>query len=209
MRFLVLALAALIPVSSALAQTCLGPQGLPRPGAPVPLAPGEFRYSTDQGLGCAVAPDHGGAMAEHKKPVTFLPCLRVGAVAVSARRSEVEKLLGDPDGAQDQGLFTETRIYQVKQPGTLRPHYVVTYYDDRVVAAQLVGPPMTIPAFFSGLTLGDPIQKVIDTLGPPDKRCSARNGGVEMWTWAAFPIAVDVIEGYAAGFKVTWPEGHK
>lgn len=207
MRSLLLMLAVLAAAPSAFAAACQGPQGLPLPGAPLPLVEGQFRYSADHGLGCAVPSRQGAAMAKHESPVTFLPCLRIGAVGVSDTLDQVEKLLGEPVSITEMGMFSESRIYEVAQRGAIRPHYVVTYYDRRVVAVQLIGPPMQIPAAFSGLVLGDDQQKIIDTLGWPDKRCQPKGGGVEMWTWANFPIAIDVIEGYAAGFKVTWAAG--
>lgn len=207
MRSFILILAALAAAPSAFAAACQGPQGLPLPGPSLPLVAGQFRYSADHGLGCAVPNQQGAAMAKHQSPVTFLPCLRIGAIGVSDSLDQVEKLLGEPVNITEMGVFSESRIYEVAQPGVLRPHYVVTYYDSRVVAVQLIGPPMLIPATFSGLVLGDDQQRIIDTLGWPDKRCQPKSSGVEMWTWANFPIAIDVIEGYAAGFKVTWPAG--
>ncbi|KAF0222866.1 MAG: hypothetical protein FD176_2348 [Rhodospirillaceae bacterium] len=207
MRYLIPMLAVLAAASPAVAAPCQGPQGLPSPGAPLPLVEGQFRYSTEHGLGCTVSSQQGAAMAKHESPVTFLPCLRIGAIGISDSLDQVEKLLGPPVDITDMGVFSESRIYEVAQRGALRPHYVVTYYDSRVVAVQLIGPPMVIPAKFSGLVLGDDQQKIIDTLGWPEKRCQAKGGGIEMWTWANFPIAIDVIDGFAAGFKVTWAAG--
>lgn len=207
MRFLIPMLAVLAAAPSAVAASCQGPQGLPLPGPSLPLAEGQFRYSAEHGLGCTVSTQQGAAMAKHESPVTFLPCLRIGPIGISDSLDQVEKLLGQPVTVTDMGLFSESRIYEVAQRGALRPHYVVTYYDRRVVAVQVIGPPMVIPATFSGLVLGDDQQKIVDTLGWPEKRCRPKASGIEMWTWANFPIAVDVIEGYAAGFKVTWPAG--
>jgi len=186
---------------------CVGPQGLPKPGAEMPVTESHFHFNPDKGLGCVVSHAHGQAMSEHKGPVSFLKCLKVGAVAVGESRAGVEKVLGEPLAKSDIDLFTETRLYEIQQRGVLRPHYVVTYRDEQVVAVQLVGPPMVIPATFSGLSLGDDQQKVIDTLGLPGERCRTKADGPEMWTWAPFPIAVDIIDGYVAGFKVTWPVG--
>lgn len=146
-------------------------------------------------------------MAKHESAITFLPCLRVGPVAIGETRASIEALLGEAAGVIDLDLFSESRVYEVAQRGVLRPHYVVTYRDEQVVAVQLLGPPMQIPARFSGLTLGDDQQKVIDTLGWPQQRCQGKADGPELWTWLSFPIAVDIIDGYVAGFKVTWPAG--
>ena len=206
MRRILILLAALAAPLSAKAG-CRGPQGLPLPGPPPPLAEGQFRYSPDQGLGCVVSNSQGAAMARHAGPVSFLSCLRVGAVAISDSRANVEKLLGEAMAVNEIDLSSDSRVYEVSQRGRLRPHYVVTYRDDRVVAVQLLGPPMPIPAGFSGLTLGDDQQKVLDTLGWPAQRCRTKADGPEMWTWPPFPIAVDIIDGYVAGFKVTWPAG--
>lgn len=186
---------------------CVGPQGLPKPGAEVPVVEGHFHHTPGKGLGCVVPRSQGQAMSEHKGPVSFLGCLKVGAVAVGDGLASVETVLGAPVAKSDIDLFTETRLYEIQQRGALRPHYVVTYRDTQVVAVQLVGPPMRIPATFSGLTLGDDQQKVIDTLGVPGERCRTKADGPEMWTWPPFPIAVDIIDGYVAGFKVTWPVG--
>ncbi|MBI2241527.1 MAG: hypothetical protein HYU59_12090 [Magnetospirillum gryphiswaldense] len=192
---------------SAYAANCRGPQGLPRPGAEPALVENHFHYHPDKGLGCVVANANGKAMGEHKGPVSFLNCLKLGAVAVGDDLVAVEKTLGQPLVTSDIDLFTETRLYEIQQRGVLRPHYVVTYKDDHVVAVQLIGPPMVIAATFSGLTLGDDQQKVIDTLGPPVQRCRSKADGPEMWSWEPFPIAVDIIDGYVAGIKVTWPVG--
>lgn len=204
MRRILICLAVLAAPFPAFA-ACKGPQGLPLPGAPLPVVPGWFHYDADKGLACVVTRERGAAMAEHKSPVTFLPCLRVGAVGIADSRANVEKVLGEAVAVNEIDVYSETRLYEVAQRGVLRPHYVVTYREDRVVAAQLVGPPMVIPATFSGLTLGDDQQKVVDTLGWPGQRCQMRRDGPELWTWPSFPIAVDMIDGFVAGFKVTWP----
>ena len=206
MRRILILLAALAVAPSAFA-ACRGPQGLPLPGPSLPLVEGEFRYSPEQGLGCVVSSQQGAAMAKHESAITFLPCLRVGPVAIGETRASVEALLGEAVGTVDLDLFSESRIYEVAQRGVLRPHYVVTYRDEQVVAVQLIGPPMQIAARFSGLTLGDDQQKVIDTLGWPLQRCQGNADGPELWTWPSFPIAVDIIDGFVAGFKVTWPAG--
>ncbi len=184
---------------------CRGPQGLPKPGNEVPLMENHFHYHPGKGLGCVVAHDKGQAMTDHKGPVSFLNCLKVGAVSVGGTLTAVEKSLGQAMAQSDIDLFTETRVYEIQQRGVLRPHYVVTFKDEHVVAVQLIGPPMVIPATFSGLTLGDDQQKVIDTLGLPGERCRTKTDGPEMWTWNPFPIAIDVMDGYVAGIKVTWP----
>lgn len=203
-RILILSAVLALLTDTAVAADCRGPQGLPLPGPALPLVEGQFRYVPDQGLGCVVSNRQGQAMASHSGPVTFLPCLRVGAVAVADSRAKVESLLGTAAAVNEIDLSSDSRIYSVPQRGALLPHYVVTYRDGVVVAVQLIGPPMVMPATFSGLTLGDDRQKVIDTLGWPVQRCRTKADGPEMWTWPPFPIAVDMIEGYVAGFKVTW-----
>lgn len=207
MRFHLAVFALILALSAEAVAACRGPQGLSPPGAAVPLVEGQFRYNPDKGLGCVVSAEQGAAMGKHEQAVSFLSCLRVGVVSIGDRMKAVEALLGEPVATSDLGVFSQSRLYEVPQKGALRPHYVLTYRDDQVVAVQLIGPPMRFPAYFSGLTLGDEQQKVIDTLGPPGQRCQSRPDRPELWTWPAFPIAIDIIDGYVAGVKVTWPEG--
>ena len=206
MRFLSAFCAALAFPAFAFA-ACQGPQGLPEPGPELPASEGQFHFQAGRGLGCMLAHDQGEAMRKHERGVSFLSCLRIGPIGVGDSLAQVEAVLGPAAASTDLDMSSESRLYEVAQKGVLRPHYVVTYREDHVVAVQLIGPPMRLPAYFSGLTLGDDVQKVVDRLGPPAQRCRTRSEGPEMWIWRSFPIALDVIEGYVAGFKVTWPAG--
>ena len=186
------------------AAECRGPLGLPLPGPERPARAGEVHYAPDHGLGCAVAADQGAAMTERKSPVTFLPCLHVGAVAIGDRRRQVETLLGAPAMAQEMDLLTDLVVYEVPQRTALLPRSMVTYREEQVVAVHLVGPPMDIPATFAGLVLGDGEQRVVDALGWPAQRCRLLPNGPETWTWPPFPIAIDMLDGVVAGVKMTW-----
>lgn len=211
MRPLVLAsLFALVALPVTAAQIpCRGNAGMAEPSAQIPAArPNQFHRVPGKGLACAIDNADGEAMAKHEKPVTFLSCLRVGAVGVSDERAVVEELLGQPTHINDLDLRTEARVYPIHQRSLPEPYYVVTYQDDVAVAVQLIGPPTEMPASFSGLSLGQPMQAVLDTLGKPNRRCMMRGAkGPETWMWQPFPIGVDIMEGRVVGFKVTWPAG--
>ncbi|HTH18020.1 MAG TPA: hypothetical protein VL974_15280 [Magnetospirillum sp.] len=210
MRLPILALVATLVAMPAIAQVpCRSADGLPEPEtapAAVPQ-PNQFHRVIGKGLGCAVSQTEGEAMASHKQPVTFLPCLRVGAVGVADERATVEELLGEPTQIRDLDLRTQARVYPIHQRSIPEPYYVVTYQDDVAVAVQLIGPPTEMPARFSGLSLGDSARKTIEALGKPTRRCMLRAKGPETWMWQPFPIGVDVLDGKVVGFKVTWPAG--
>ncbi|OAN52430.1 hypothetical protein A6A05_10620 [Magnetospirillum moscoviense] len=200
-------LAVLVATASSASAACMGPEGLPEPGAmPQPVA-GRFVRTADRNLACAVANDVGQSMAHGTKPTSFLPCLRIGAVAISQGLRQVEEALGPPDAITAIDWRTEARGYFIAQRSIPHPYYVVTYQDDVAVAMQLMGPPTEMPAGFSGLALGDTIQAVIDQLGKPSRRCPGKGKGIETWVWSPFPIAIDVMDGHVLGFKVTWITG--
>lgn len=200
-------IAVLLAAASTASAACLGPEGLPEPGTmPQPVAT-HFQRTASRNLACAVTNDHGHAMAEGNKPTSFLGCLRIGAVAVSQGLRQVEEVLGAPDAITAIDWRTEARGYFIAQRTIPHPYYVVTYQDDVVVAVQLMGPPTEMPVRFSGLSLGDPVQAVIDQLGKPSRRCPGKGKGIETWVWSPFPIAVDVMDGHVLGFKVTWVAG--
>lgn len=210
MRPLVLASLLVLAALPAAAQIpCRGNAGMAEPAAQVaPAQPNQFHRVPGKGLACAIDTAHGEAMSKHEKPVTFLPCLRVGAVGISDERAKVEELLGQPTHINDLDLRTEARVYPIHQRSIPEPYYVVTYQDDVAVAVQLIGPPTEMPATFSGLSLGLPMQAVLDTLGKPNRRCMMRGAkGPETWMWQPFPIGVDIMDGRVVGFKVTWPAG--
>lgn len=209
MRPLILAsLLALGALPAAAQMPCRDASGLPEPAAEETAPqPNQFHRVTGKGLACAIATGEGEAMSQGKRPVTFLPCLRVGAVGVSDDRARVEELLGEPTQVSDLDLRTEARVYPIRQRSVPEPYYVVTYQDNVAVAVQLIGPPTEMPATFSGLSLGQPAQAVVDALGKPQRRCLMRGKGPETWMWPPFPIGVDVLDGRIVGFKVTWPAG--
>lgn len=210
MRVFILALAAIAAAPSAHAQmTCRDNGGLPEPAAVTQDQPvaGHFHRIEGKGLACAVSQDAGDAMSRHQQPVSFLPCLKIGAVAIADGRTQVEELLGEPSHVNDLDWRTEVRVYPIHQRSVPEPYYVVTYQDEVAVAVQLIGPPTEMPVSFSGLALGDSQQMVLDRLGKPDKRCVIGGARPDTWMWASFPIGVDVLDGRVVGFKVTWPAG--
>jgi hypothetical protein len=209
MRLILIApLLAAIALPAAAQIPCRDAAGLPDPKTEAaPPQPNHFHRVVGKGLACAVSNAEGEAMSERKRPVTFLPCLRIGAVGVSDDRKVVEELLGEPTQISDLDLRTEARVYPIHQRSVPEPYYVVTYQDDVAVAVQLIGPPTEMPATFSGLSLGQPAQAAIETLGKPVQRCMMRRKGPETWMWPPFPIGVDVLDGHIVGFKVTWPAG--
>ncbi|MGE5517955.1 MAG: hypothetical protein ACM31D_19300 [Bacteroidota bacterium] len=210
MRQLILAsLLALVALPAGAGQIpCRDNSGMPEPAAQeTPPQPNQFHRVVGKGLACAIGNAEGEAMSEHKRPVTFLPCLRIGAVGISDDRHVVEEMLGEPSQISDLDLRTQARVYPIHQRTVPEPYYVVTYQDDVAVAVQLIGPPMEMPTTFSGLSLGQPAQAAINTLGKPQRRCLLRGKGPETWMWQPFPIGVDVLDGRIVGFKVTWPAG--
>lgn len=209
MRITLLSLILAALVSPAAAQVpCRGPEGAPEPTvAETAPQPNRFYRVVGKGLACAVSQEDGAAMADRKRPVTFLPCLRVGAVGIADDRAEVEKLLGEPSQISDLDLRTQARVYPIHQRSIPEPYYAVTYQDDVVVAVQLIGPPTEMPAALSGVALGDSVKTVVDVLGKPTRRCMLRAKGPETWMWQPFPIGVDVLDGRVVGLKATWPAG--
>lgn len=209
MRPLVLVpLFALAALPAAAQIPCRDNAGMAEPAAEVaPAQPNHFHRVPGKGVACAIDTAQGEAMTRRERPVTFLPCLRIGAVGVSDDLSAVEELLGPPSQISDLSIRTEARVYPIHQRSVPEPYYVVTYQDKVAVAVQLIGPPTEMPATFSGLSLGQPIQAVLDTLGKPNRRCMMRPKGPETWMWQPFPIGVDILDGRVVGFKVTWPAG--
>ena len=187
---------------------CRDAAGMTEPAIPdTPPQSNHFHRVAGKGLACAVSQEEGEAMARHKRPITFLPCLRVGAVAIADDRKAVEEVLGQPTQISDLDLRTEARVYPIPQRSVPEPYYVVTYQDDVAVAVQLIGPPTEMPATFSGLALGESMQRVLEVLGKPTRRCMLRPRGPETWMWQPFPIGIDILDGRVVGFKVTWPAG--
>jgi hypothetical protein len=209
MRPLVLSLVLALAVFPAAAQIpCRGNDGMAEPAPPgAEPRPNQFHRVPGKGLACAVDNAEGAAMVNRQRPITFLPCLKVGAVAVADERAKVEGELGQPSQISDLDLRTQARVYPIRQRSIPEPYYVVTFQDEVAVAVQLIGPPTEMPATFSGLGLGATMQQVLDTLGKPTRRCVMRAKGPETWMWQPFPIGVDVLDGRVVGFKVTWPAG--
>ncbi|MBC7907334.1 MAG: hypothetical protein H7Y60_11395, partial [Rhodospirillaceae bacterium] len=169
----------------------------------------QFHRVPGRGLACAVSHDDGAAMVDQSRPVTFLPCLKIGAVSIADDMGLVEQLLGEPTHVNDLDMSTQARVYPIPQRSMPEPYYVVTYQDKVAVAVQLIGPPTEMPATFSSLSLGDSTQKVLDTLGKPASRCMFQRQGPETWMWSPFPIGIDVLDGRVVGMKATWPAGRR
>lgn len=209
MRTLILTVSLIVSSLPALAQMpCRGPDGLPAPGEIAAAAvANQFYRVPGRGLACAVGHEDGVAMATHKQAISFLPCLKVGAIAIADGIGKVETLLGPPTHINDLDMRTQARVYPIHQRSLPEPYYVVTFRDKAAVAVQLIGPPLEMPASFSGLALGDPAQKVLDILGKPERRCLMQPNGPETWMWQPFPIGIDMLDGFVVGMKATWPAG--
>lgn len=190
------------------APLCRGSEGLPEPGVAPAVVVHHFHRS-DAGLACVLPPEAGQAMAERRRSTSYLPCLRVGAIGVADTISQVEGLLGKPASIDVLGEGIEARAYPINQRTIAKPYYVVTFRGEAAVAVQLLGPPSEMPASFSGLSLGDPSQAILDALGKPARRCVLRPKGPETWLWPAFPIGIDVADGRVVGLKATWPAGRE
>lgn len=202
MRTFVL-LAVLLAAFPAAAQTCRGPEGLPEPRVELPVEEGQFHRFPTKGLACVMPEDAGAAMYRSEAKITFLPCLKIGTVAVAADMDDVEEMLGPPARVMPLGSATEARAYFVAQRATPKPYYVVTYRQASVVGIQLVGPPPQLPIAFAGIRLGDRLERVIDALGLPSQRCDGPNG-TEIWNWQPFPISIDMEDGVVKAIKVSW-----
>ncbi len=197
-----------LPVQAS-AMPCRETGDLPAPG-PAPADVPEHHFKrVGQGLACVLSPQDGAAMGKGERPVSYLPCLTLGAVAITDTQVKVEKLLGEPTQSRILDDHTEARVYPVRQRSIPEPYYVVTYRDQIAVAVQLIGPPTELPASLSSVSLGDDAKKVIDTFGRPARRCVIRPGVPETWMWPPFPIGVDMRDGRVVGLKVTWPTGHE
>lgn len=209
MRRYILPMLAILAVPPAYGQIpCRGPEGLPQPASDGGGEVIPFQFHRVAGrLACALPNQDGVAMAQGERPITFLPCLKVGAVAIGDGLRQVEDLLGEPTHVNTLDWRTEARVYPIAQRSIPEPYYVVTYRNDVAVAVQLIGPPTEMPATLSGLSLGDSEQNVLDHLGRPERLCSLQNPGPLTWMWTDFPIGVDVLDGRVVGLKATWPEG--
>lgn len=204
MRRAILALILAAAGFPAAAQTCRGPEGLPEPQVAPPLAEGEFRRVPGKGLACVMPEEQGAAMYRTEAKITYLPCLRIGSVGISDDVSDAEDFLGPPFKVSAIGAATEARAYFVNQQAEPKPYYVVTYRRGNVVGVQLVGPPPQLPVAFSGIRLGDRMERVIDVLGRPTSRCDGPHG-VESWFWQPFPVGIDMADGVVRAMKVSWP----
>jgi len=201
---MVLAAAMLATGDAAAAERCRGPEGLPQPQAEQPLVPLEFHRAAAKGLGCVLPADPAG-QTKQRKGAAFLPCLKIGPVAIGDRMTAVEELLEAPDRITTLDDSVEQRAYFVRQRVQPLPYFIVTYLDGVVMAAQLVGPPTDMPLTFSSLSLGDSQQKVIDVLGQPARRCPNTARGFESWYWPPYPFAVDIGDSKVVGMKASVP----
>ncbi len=203
---LVAATLLLLVATAAAAQVCRGPEDLGHPAAPPPLRADQFgRTGAGAGLGCVLPPDRPGTERE-AQPIPYLACLRIGQVGIGDSITAVEQVLGAPDRVvRLPGGDVEQRVYFIRQPGTVRPYYVVTVRKDRVVALQLHGPATEMPLAFSSLSLGDSAQSVLDALGPPERHCADFSRDLDTWVYAPYPFALDMADGRVIGIKMSVP----
>lgn len=210
MRSPILAVLLALCAFPAVAQTpCRGPDGIGAPGPETTVPPNHFQRVPGRGLACALTREAGAAMADETRAVSYLPCLKVGAVAVGDEVGAIERLLGPSTHVRNLDWRTEAKVYPIRQRSIPEPYYVVTYQNRVAVAVQLIGPPTEMPATFSSLSLGDSTQKVLDALGKPSRRCLLQGDGPETWMWQPFPIGIDIIDGVVVGMKATWPAGRE
>lgn len=167
------------------------------------MVEGTFHRAAGRGLACVLPAEHGQAIERAEKPVSYLPCLKIGTVAIGDERGKIEAVLGQPDRVMPMAEDVEARAYFIPQRSVVRPYYVVTYLREQAVAVQLIGPPTEMALAFSSVRLGDNEQQVVDALGLPAGRCPSPRG--ETWLWPPFPIGVEMKDGVVAAIQVSWP----
>jgi hypothetical protein len=174
-------------------------------GEPPQQADGEFRKGKGT-LGCAVRAAPG---MDPRKLATlgYMPCLRVGAIAIGASADQVEAVLGAPFNKKADEKGSETRYYSL-EPGNPPPSYFIVAYENSKVAAVQVTGVQPKPGFaFSTVQVGDDASKIISVLGNPSQQVCERELKMEIWAYTPFPFSFGIRNHKIVLFKVTAPFG--
>jgi len=183
--------------------------------AQIPSRDGEFRRNPASGeIGCMQAaptssPDYGH-------------CLRLGRLQIGAEFYQLQIRLSDDPRVPAEYITRAREVNRTPEghramlialnaaplaSGQLRLlTYVMATIDDanRVVALQLTGNPGPIAEElpFSGIRLGAPQQRVVDTLGLPSAVKDVPEIKGKQWNYAPFPFSIELVNGVVYSIRV-------
>lgn len=157
---------------------------------------GEFRSSGNT-LGCNV-----GSFIDHfdsNSSDAYLPCMKIGHVAIGASRSRVERNLRGLMSKQPGENGKETRVYvvngkRVKKGFMLESYIAIEYQNDIVESIQFTGKPVYGKLKFSSLQLGDPVKKVKRLFGKPTstKEVVIDDKKLTLFDYAPYPVTMEI-----------------
>ncbi len=157
---------------------------------------GEFR-SAGNTLGCNV-----GSFVENFNSNSidaYMPCMKIGHVAIGASRSHVERKLRGLISKRPEKNGKETRVYvingkRVKKGFMLESYIAIEYQDDVVESIQLTGKPVYGKLKFSSLSLGDPVKKIKKIFGNPTstQEVVIDDKKITLYDYAPYPVTLEI-----------------
>lgn len=131
----------------------------------------------------------------------YLPCLRIGRLAVGMTVGEIEEEIKKAGGRFEETHLgkrdAETRLYSLPaaKTGRERPELVVAYSDGVAEALQLSGKEPSVPLAFSSIHLGDGPLKVVGLIGPAFSTEVDPVTGGTLWEYGPFPFRIEFRQG--------------
>jgi hypothetical protein len=190
---------------------CINGATVGAPKLAVPMKSNEFRHSSNSGgLHCSatLSKAEEELLKSGKLPPAHKMCHIINGIGIDMNRTDIEKIMGKPQKILPQGAG-QAEVYTVTNNTEIVAYYVVSYIKDVVNAVQAT---MTstkwdeLPIAFSSIPLGQNAQRALDVLGTPSKKCTGKNIFGELWSYAPYPITIEIMNGKIFSIKLEIPK---
>jgi TPR repeat protein len=130
-------------------------------------------------------------------------CLRVGKFVIGENFAPIEAKLGKPVKTVTQdGIFNHVYLLPPAAPD-LAPYIVFGVKNGKLAAIQITsGQTSDSEMGFSSICLGDPEEKILETVGHYTKKSPSPIKGAELWAYDPFNFSFEVKDGKVFSIRV-------
>lgn len=164
---------------------------------------GQFVRSGENSFGCVAR----AGLSPTGDPLS--QCLVLGPVKIGTSEAEVRMQLGAPFAELDDGIGGVAYVHALSWGGAPEGSdpttYLILSYDEagNAKSIQLSGSERPSCCWqFSGLTVGDSSEAVIDALGVPFSRSDTGAHGASLWQYGPWPFSFEIAAGVVSSIRI-------
>ena len=126
-------------------------------------------------------------------PEACLPCLQIGNIGIGSVVGDIEEKYYNVLRRINNSNNSYIKVYLIEGDNSNFTYLIVNYLNNKAVSIQLTGSPTQNELSFSGISLGDSMEKVKRTLGEPvDIKPVAEISG-KMWGYRPYTFNFEFV----------------